>query len=120
MEKPTQTKKSIETFPNYIENDYITEIGEDYKKRENNMTIIVTINNIMDGGETVFAESPIAKPANHDPSASIASPDPDPVPDAELALLPNISVPEVPEYPIPYSDPDPDPSAGSDSDPNPC
>lgn len=75
---------------------------------------------MVDGGETVFAESPMAKPANHDPSASIASPDPDPDsdPDPEFILLPNISAPEAPEYPIPYSDSDPDPIP--DSDPNPC
>lgn len=99
------------------------EIGEGYKNTEDKITINVTTNSIMDGGDTVLAASPIAKPANHDPSASIASPDPDadadpdpdPNSDPELAPLPNISVPEDPEYPIPYSDPDPD--SNPDSDP---
>lgn len=51
-------------------------------------------------GEAVLYESPMAKPANHDPSASMVSP-PDPVPDP----APD-SVPE----PVPaYSSPDPVP-----------
>lgn len=34
-------------------------------------------------GETGLGESPIAKPANHDPSANSASPDSDPDPDPD-------------------------------------
>lgn len=34
-------------------------------------------------GETVLCDSPMARPANHDPSANMASPDPDPDPDTD-------------------------------------
>lgn len=99
------------------------EIGEGYKKREDRMAINDAIHSRVDVDDTVFAEFPMAKPANHEPSASIVSPvpdpDPDPDPEPELAPAPNISVPDAPEYPIPYSDPDPDPDPDPVSDPNP-
>ncbi|KAJ6386055.1 hypothetical protein OIU77_029091 [Salix suchowensis] len=56
-------------------------------------------------GEAVLYESPMAKPANHDPSASMVAP-PDPVPDP--APYP-VSEP-VPAYPSP--DPVTDPCDG--------
>lgn len=57
-------------------------------------------------GEVALCESPMAKPANHDPSASMVSPDPVPlVPDSDSVPKPE----PLPEYSIPDPDPDPDP-----------
>lgn len=48
------------------------------------------------GDGIVLGESPIAKPANHDPSVNIVCPDPDPVLEPE----PGYPYPET-EYPYP-------------------
>ncbi|KAL7002569.1 hypothetical protein U1Q18_003721 [Sarracenia purpurea var. burkii] len=66
--------------------------------------------------EWVLVESPMAKPANHDPSAKIAS-DPDPDPESEPIEsdpMPIVSGPEYPIVPDPKSfpivpDPESDP-----------
>lgn len=51
-----------------------------------------------DDGEWALAESPMAKPANHDPSASIAPEfDPVPVPDPEFIVIdPMVPDPDTP------------------------
>lgn len=43
-------------------------------------------------GEAVLGESPMAKPANHDPSVNMVCPDPD----SELEPEPEYPVPEYP------------------------
>ena len=43
-------------------------------------------------GEAVLGESPMAKPANHDPSVNMVCPDPD----SELVPEPEYPVPEYP------------------------